>query len=470
MSEKPVIWWLRRDLRLAENPALRACVEGGGPVIPVFIRDDVVDGTGTAAKWRWSEGLRHFAGVLEDRGSRLILRSGDPARVLADLAEETGAGAVHWTRLYDPDAVERDMRVKSALKDAGIGAESHGGHVLFEPWTVETKDGGFYKVYTPYWKAVRDRDLPEPEPAPRKIDAPGSWPDSETLDEWALGAGMRRGAEVVARHAMIGEKAARDRLDDFLSEQVKDYGGDRDRLDRDATSGLSEPLTYGEIGPRTVWHAARKLGSKGAEKFLSELAWRDFAWHLVYHTPRIVTDNWREEWDAFPWRDDRRLSEIRAWERGVTGIPVVDAGLREMYVTGRMHNRARMIVASYLCKHLMVHWRIGQAWFADCLIDWDPASNAMGWQWVAGSGPDASPYFRVFNPETQGEKFDPDERYRRRWLAEPYDDPSDTALSYFDAIPESWGMSADDPYPETPVVGLKEGREAALAAYEKLKG
>ena len=244
---------------------------------------------------------------------------------------------------------------------------------------------------------------------------------------------------------------------------------DANRLAEDGTSGLSENLTYGEISIRTCWAAgmrAREEGKAGAETWLQELVWRDFAHHLAFHTPRLLTGNWREEWDRFPWNEDERSPEVIAWKRGRTGMAIVDAAQRQMFVTGRMHNRGRMIVASYLTKHLMSHWRIGCRWFEDCLIDWDPASNALGWQWSAGSGPDATPYFRVFNPETQGDKFDKDGAYRRAWIAELSEDPPATARAYFDAIPRSWAMAADDGYPEKPIVGAKEGRARALDAYE----
>ena len=234
-----------------------------------------------------------------------------------------------------------------------------------------------------------------------------------------------------------------------------------------ATSGLSEPLAYGEISPRTIWHAGQRLlaaGSPGAEGFLKELVWREFAYHLMFHTPRITSTNWRSEWDAFSWREDEAHPDVIAWKRGVTGEPIVDAAMREMYVTGRMHNRSRMIVASYLTKHLMTHWKIGQRWFAECLIDWDPASNAMGWQWAAGCGPDAAPFFRIFNPATQAEKFDPDRMYRRRWLGR-----GERAMSYFDAIPPSWKLGPGS-VPAKPIIDLKEGRLRALAAYDALKG
>jgi deoxyribodipyrimidine photo-lyase len=471
MTSKPVILWLRRDLRLSDNPALTAAAKAG-PVIPVFIRDNVVDSLGAAAKWRLGEGLRVFAESLEERELKLILRRGRALDVLEELIAETGASEVHWSRAYDPDSIERDTDVKSALKDAGVGAHSHTGHLIFEPWEVETKDGGPYKVYSPFWRAVKDRDVDDPLPVP-EITAPASWPDSDALDDWQLGAAMNRGAAVLAKHCNPGEAAATARLGAFTGQKIERYKTDRDLPAKDATSRMSEYLTYGEISPRQLWAAgARAMGAgkAGAEHYLKEVVWREFAYHLLYHFPQIVTDNWREGWDDFPWREDERLAEVKAWKQGRTGVPFVDAALREMYVTGYMHNRARMIVASYLTKHCMIHWRVGQAWFDDCLTDWDPASNAMGWQWVAGSGPDAAPYFRVFNPETQAEKFDPDRTYINRWIAEGQKRPPETARDYFEAIPRSWNMALDGNYPDTPVVGLKEGREAALEAYQNRSG
>lgn len=465
---RPVILWFRRDLRLSDHAALTAAVDRGGPVIPVFIRDRLVDGLGAAPKFRLGLGLGELAARLEDKGARLILRSGEATEVLKSLVKETGAGAVYWSRAYDPDSVERDTDVKSALKEAGVEAQSFAGHLMFEPWTVETKQGGFYKVYTPFWRSVRGNDVPEPLPAPGRLPAPDTWPESEALEDWALDREMSRGAEVVRPYVQLGERAAQARLGAFMASKVADYKETRDLVWMDGTSCLSENLALGEITPAQCWHAgqrARQEGKQGAETFLQELGWREFAYHLLWHTPRLLTGNWREDWDAFPWNEDERRAEVKAWKQGRTGIPFVDAAMREMYVTGRMHNRARMIVASYLTKHLMSHWKIGMNWFEDCLIDWDPASNALGWQWSAGSGPDATPYFRVFNPVTQREKFDPKRVYVDRWIAEGRSDPEETALSYFDAIPESWPMRPDDAYPE-PVVGPKEGRQRALDAYE----
>jgi deoxyribodipyrimidine photo-lyase len=304
-------------------------------------------------------------------------------------------------------------------------------------------------------------------PAPVRIPAPDIWPDTEALADWDLGRAMGRGARIVAQYVTVGEAAARARLDAFIETRVGGYNSARDMLAQDGTSRLSENLTYGEISTRTAYLAGRAAlhqGAGQAETFLKELVWREFAYHLVYHTPRITTENWRPEWDAFPWQADGPDAE--SWRRGRTGLPVIDAGLREMYVSGYMHNRARMLVASYLTKHLMTHWRVGEAWFADCLIDWDPASNAMGWQWAAGSGPDAAPYFRVFNPETQAEKFDPKGLYRRRWIAEQNPNPPQTALQYYEAIPESWGLRVADGYPLRPLIDTAEGRTRALEAYK----
>ncbi|MGI3164775.1 cryptochrome/photolyase family protein [Pseudooceanicola sp. 200-1SW] len=466
----PTLLWLRRDLRTTDHPALSAAVARGSPVIPVVIRDDSVTALGAAPALRLELGLDAFVEALKGQGSRLILRSGDPLEVLRGLIAETGAEAVHWTRLYDPQAIARDKAVKAGLKEDGIEAVSHPGHLLFEPWQVETGKGGYYKVYTPFWRAVRDRDVGPALPAPAQIPAPDPWPETEALTDWQLSAPMRRGRDVVAGHVTAGERAAQNQLGVFIRDRVAGYKDGRDIPGAEATSDLSHYLTLGEIGPRQCWHAgwrALEDGKPGAETFLKELVWREFAYHLMYHAPQILTRNWREDWDGFSWSEEED-ERVLAWKQGSTGVDFVDAAMRELFVTGRMHNRARMIVASYLTKHMLVHWRIGQRWFEDCLVDWDPASNAMGWQWVAGSGPDAAPYFRVFNPDTQAEKFDRDQSYRRRWLAEGQGKPGRDALSFYDAIPESWELKPDQPRP-APLVDLKAGRERALAAYAALK-
>ncbi len=466
----PILLWFRRDFRLADHPMLSAAAATGRPLIPVFVHDEVVEALGAAPRWRMERAVEAFGARLERMGSGLILRRGRALDVIGTLIGETGADAVWWSRGYDPASKARDAGVKAALKARGIDARSFPGHLLFEPWTVETGTGGFYRVYSPFWRAVDGRD---PGPAlapPGRLPPPEVWPASERLVDWQMGRPMRRGAEIVARHAAVGEAAAEARLQAFLAGPIEEYKARRDFPAEPSTSRLSENLTYGEIGPRTVWHAGHRAmaaGAKGAEHFLKELVWREFAWHLMHHTPEIGVRNWRPEWDGFPWRPDNPDAE--RWRRGLTGEPFVDAAMREMYVTGTMHNRARMIAASYLTKHLMTDWRIGLRWFEECLIDWDPASNAMGWQWVAGSGPDAAPYFRIFNPAGQAERFDAAGVYRDRWVAEGRRRPTETALSYFGAVPRSWALSPDAPYP-APVVALDAGRARALAAYASLTG
>ena len=468
MSNAPIIMWFRRDLRLADHEALRAACATGRPVLPVFILDELTDAIGAAPKLRLELSIASLAKDLAQLGSRLILRRGNALSVLRDLIAETGAQTVHWSRLYDPDTRARDTMLKASLKKEGIAAESFAGHVLFEPWTVETKTGGYYKVYTPMWKAVRDRNVSAALPVPGSIPASNEWPASDSLETWNLSAAMQRGAAILTNHCTVGEHRAAHRLGAFIADRVGQYVTNRDLPSVDGTSGLSENLTYGEISPRQCWHAgmaALHAGKADAEVFLKEIVWREFAYHLAFYTPRITSGNWKEDWDAFPWNTDESLAEVQAWKQGRTGIQFVDAAMREMYVTGTMHNRGRMIVASYLTKHLMCHWKIGMDWFADCLIDWDPCSNAMGWQWSAGSGPDATPYFRVFNPVTQLDKFDKDRAYVRRWLAEGQTAAPETALSYFDMVPTSWGISAADPYP-TAIVSAEAGRKRALDAYE----
>ena len=366
MTDKPLILWFRRDLRLSDHPMIAHAVATGRPLVPVFILDPETEAAGAAAKWRLGLGVAAFATALQGVHSRLILRRGPALTVLQALIAETGASGVMWQRLYDPAAVARDTAVKAALLAAGVAADSFDGHLLFEPWTVQTGQGGYYKVYTPFWRAVAGRDVAAAAPASQQLQAMETWPASDNLENWQMGAAMNRGAAVLAPHQRVGEPAALARLHQFLEGAVGGYKDARDIPGLiGATSGLSENLTYGEIGPRSIWHAgqrARLDGAGGAEHFLKELVWREFAYHLMHHSPHILTRSWRDGWETFPWRGDNPDAE--RWRRGMTGEPFVDAAMREMFVTGRMHNRARMIVGSYLTKHLMTHWRVGLDWFA----------------------------------------------------------------------------------------------------------
>ena len=467
---RTTLYWIRRDFRLGDNAALAEALDEGGPVIPVFILDEVAEEYGAAPKWRLHQAIAAFAEALEEKGSRLILRRGKALEALTALIDETGAERIVWGRQYDRAGKARDTDVKSTLKDRGIEAISVRNHLLFEPWSIETKSGGPYKVYTPFKDTCFDlADFGEPLDLPSRIPAPDRWPESDTLEDWELEAPMDRGGAVVAQYANVGEGAARGRLGAFMK-KVADYDDNRNLPATNGTSDLSENLAWGEISPLTIWAAVMErhdLRNPGAKTFLQEIVWREFAYHLLHHFPDIEDENWRDGWDAFPWRDDN--DDAEAWRRGMTGLPFVDAAMRELYTTGRMHNRLRMLTASVLTKHLVTDWRIGERWFRHTLIDWDVASNAMGWQWVAGSGPDATPFFRIFNPETQRDKFDPSGEYVGRWIAEKADGkPGKDALNFFDAVPLSWDLTSDQVYPE-PIVGLKEGREKALDAYEAVK-
>ena len=466
--EKPIIYWIRRDFRIDNNPALKFAIDTEQSIIPVFIRDEFVDSLGSAPKWRLELGLGYLAQKYKTYGLDIIFKTGSADKVLTELINETNADKVVWGRTYLPPLNDRDAKIKSLLKQKGIMAKSFPGHLLFEPWSVSPKSSNFFKVYTPFWKTTRHKDPLGSIINVTEIRSSNQQPKTENLKNWGLGEGMSTGASIVHQHVRLGEKAAKERLDWFIANKVMHYSSSRDIPSLDGTSGLSENLSLGEISPIECWNAgvqALEAGHDDAEIFLKELVWREFAYHLAYHTPRILDQNWRQEWDSFPWNTNENDEKVLLWKQGRTGVPFVDAAMRELYVTGRMHNRGRMIVASFLTKHLMTHWKIGLKWFENCLIDWDPASNAMGWQWSAGSGPDATPYFRVFNPNTQLEKFDKENLYRNNWLAEFSGKNSKNALSFFDAIPKKWKLKPDMEYPES-IVDLSEGRTLALEAYK----
>ncbi|SCZ58532.1 deoxyribodipyrimidine photo-lyase [Epibacterium ulvae] len=469
-SAPPIIWWIRRDLRLADNTVLEAIAAKGRAVVPVYVFDEHERALGAAAKWRLGQGLHALQQRLQGLGLGLTLTTGDALQAFQKLCAETGADAVYWSRLYDPEAIERDTKVKAGLKAQGVEARSYAGRMLFEPWTVETKTGGAFKVFTPFWKAVRGREVASLTDAPRSLRGLDHWPRSLTFEDLDFSSPMNRGAAVLARYCEVGEEVALRKLSDFCDQSLASYNESRNILAAQATSDLSDHLAWGEVSPLRLWsvgQAGLARGLAGAEQFCKEVIWREFATHLVYHTPQMISQNWRPDWDAFSWQDGQGDDVLR-WQQGQTGFDLIDAAMRELYTTGKMHNRARMVVASFLCKHMMINWKIGADWFRDCLVDWDPASNAMGWQWVAGSGPDAAPFFRIFNPETQRKTYDGSGNYCRRWLAEGQEAPPQTALDFFEAIPRRWCLSAQQQRCQT-MLDLAAGRARALEAYQALR-
>jgi deoxyribodipyrimidine photo-lyase len=469
----PTLVWLRQDLRLADNPALLAAE---GPVIPVYILDETpgVEPLGGASRWWLDKSLAALGADLEALGSRLILRKGPAGEVLQALIAETGAAAVHWNRLYDAGSIARDKTIKAELTDEGVTRRSFNASLLNEPWEIANGSGGPYKVYTPFWRNARSRVAAvDPAPAPDSLDAPGTWPDSEALADWGLHP-TKPDWSTGFSDWRPGEAGAQARLEGFLDGPVATYSDDRNRPDLPGTSGLSPHMHFGEIGPRQIWRSAQDAVARGAserqvEKFLAEVGWREFHHHLLFHFPDLPTKNFRPEWDAFVWRDDEEA--FVAWTRGQTGYPIVDAGMRELWATGFMHNRVRMIVASFLIKDLLIDWRRGEAWFRDTLVDADIAQNAANWQWVAGSGADAAPYFRIFNPVTQGQNFDPDGVYVRKWVPELGKLPSKVIHAPWTAVSDllaAADVAVGQTYPR-PLVDHGKARDRALQAYAALK-
>lgn len=471
-TSAPVIVWFRRDLRLGDHPALFHAVATGRPVICLFIADEEVTRRGAAPKWRLSKSLAALAqSLIAHAEASLILRRGVALDVLDTVIQESGAGAVYWNRCYSPDEIARDSAIKAALKAQAVEARSFRGSLMFEPHEVQNKSGSFFKVYSPFWRAVRPLAVTVPLPTPPKWQVAEPL-RSDALEDWGLEEPMRRGARALEEHVQVGEAAAQETLAGF-EERVDAYAETRNTPSVNGTSGLSAALALGEISPNQIYHhlvTPDRAMTKGLETYIKEIVWREFAYHLMYHTPHILTSCWRPEWDQFKWESAPDQAHFERWCYGMTGYEFVDAAMREMYVTGTMHNRSRMIVASFLTKHMGIDWRLGMRWFEDCLVDWDPASNAMGWQWVAGCGPDASPYFRVFNPITQLEKFDSDGAYVAKWLNRG---PSATKTShpfemFFQAVPKRLGLTANMAYPD-PVVEHNSARQRALQAYEAYK-
>ncbi len=479
-TKGPTIVWFRRDLRLADHPALRAAVDAGTPLICLYIRETGDQGprvAGGARKWWLHGSLAALGEDLETLGQRLVLRSGDALACLEALVEETGATRVFWTRDYEKAAITRDTQIKTALKDRGLTVESFNGALLREPWEVATGSGGPYKVFTAYWRAsVNGGAMPEPLPRPRKLPRAPDGIASEHLADWALLPTKPDWSGGLRANWTPGEKAALERLKSFLDGPADAYAQDRDRPDRPGTSMLSPHLAHGEISPRTIWQVVTQRIESGtvkageAEKFLAEIGWREFSYSLLYYNPDLPWQSLRPEFKDFPWKTDKKA--LKAWQKGQTGYPIVDAGMRQLYEIGWMHNRVRMIVGSLLVKHLLIPWQEGEDWFWDTLVDADPASNSAGWQWIAGCGADAAPYFRVFNPGLQGNRYDPDGAYVRRFVPELATMPAKHIHEPWKApahVLKDAGVTLGVDYPH-PIIDHKEGRERALAAFQTIKG
>ncbi|MGD9841843.1 MAG: deoxyribodipyrimidine photo-lyase [Steroidobacteraceae bacterium] len=472
MNHHTALLWLRRDLRLADNPALLHALAEAQQVIPIFIHapdEEAPWAPGAASRWWLHHSLARLSKNIASLGSRLILRQGASMECLQQLIIETGATLVCWNRLYEPAVTARDTTIKSTLKAAGITISSHNAALLFEPWQVCNQQNKPFRVFTPFWKHCLQRLMQLPLPLATPAALPAVIPTLTSLPLATFELLPRIHWETGMReHWQSGEAAAHARLQTFIDNAAQDYATQRDRPDTNGTSALAPHLHFGEISPRQII-AALNNQPVNAESYVRQLGWREFSHHLLYHFPHTTDKPLDARFENFPW--DKNAAGLKAWQRGQTGVPLVDAGMRELWHTGYMHNRVRMVVASFLTKHLRIHWLEGARWFWDTLCDADLANNTQGWQWIAGCGADASPYFRIFNPTLQAKRFDPEFAYIRHWVPELAQLPDRW-------ICEPWAASSielskadielDRDYPR-PIVEPTIGRDAALAAYAQIK-
>ncbi len=471
MSEPVTVVWFRNDRRLDDQPALQAAA-ARGRVVPVHVwspEEEAPWAPGGAWRWWLHHSLQALGEALSERGLRLVLKRGETLRALREVAEAVGADAVYWCRRYEPVVIERDRRVKEALRSSGLEAESFNGQLLYEPWEVKNQTGDPYRVFTPFYKATQKLLAPAvAQGVPPKLRGVAAWPEGETL----AGLGLLPGVDWAAgmREAWTpGEDGARARLACFAASGVSSYQDRRDYPSEDRTSGLSPYLAHGEVSPRRVWHTLNASVDEAAQSYLRQLVWREFAYHILFHFPRTPEQPLQDKFAGFPWAEDAEA--LARWQRGRTGYPIVDAGMRQLWHTGWMHNRVRMVVASFLVKDLLLSWEAGARWFWDTLVDADLANNTLGWQWAGGCGADAAPYFRVFNPMLQSKKFDADGVYLKRWLPELAGLEVKAMHAPWEAKPmalEAGGVTLGGEYP-WPMVEHSAARDRALEAFESVK-
>ncbi|MBX2848546.1 MAG: DNA photolyase family protein [Acidiferrobacterales bacterium] len=466
-----ILHWFREDLRLSDNIALSHAA-AAGDVLLVYVLPTELGG---ASKWWLHHSLTSLQSDLAKQNQRLMLLSGDAAEIIPRVAEQCAVDCVTWNRVYSPNGVALGQRVKESLIGLEIDAKSCNSQLLIEPSKLLTKQETPYKVFTPFWReCIRVLDPAECLAEPR-INGFKHKLKADLLEDWSLLPNKPNWAEGFADIWQPGEEGAHQRLEQFLDKGIHRYSGGRDIPSEDNTSKLSPHLAFGEIGPRQIWHAvrerlaSRQVSSSNGEKFLSEIGWREFSRYLLFHFPHIERKPYAEKFERFPWADDTNL--IAAWQRGKTGYPIVDAGMRELWNTGFMHNRVRMIVASFLTKHCLSHWQHGMDWFWDTLLDADIANNTASWQWAAGCGADAAPYFRIFNPITQGEKFDAEGDYLKRWVPELAELPKKFLFKPWEADAATLAQAdvrLGENYP-FPIVDHKSARELALSSYSSIK-
>ncbi|MFM7085196.1 MAG: cryptochrome/photolyase family protein [Hyphomicrobium sp.] len=479
MASKPIILWFRNDLRLTDHRALHAAVSSGLPILPVYIYDLDAYGSwkpGGASRWWLHWSLQSLMKNLEELGASLVLKSGVTEQVLASLAEEVGAGAVYFSRAYEPWACALEKKVLTKLSARQIECKRYASFLLREPEEVKTKAGDTYKVYTPFWRAHCGLGAPSrPLPSPPKINMPKNKVKSQKLLDWKLLPSKPNWAISFKDLWQPGEEGAHQRLSYFIENGLQAYKDQRNFPAIDGTSRLSPHLHFGEISPHVCWYRAseasrnKKGSDQSLETYLKELVWREFSYNLLMLCPTLPEHAFKNEFENFPWSKNK--NHLKAWEKGLTGYPIVDAGMRELWQTGYMHNRVRMIAASFLVKHLLIPWQSGEAWFWDTLVDADLASNAASWQWVAGSGADAAPYFRIFNPVTQGEKFDPEAHYVKKWVPEISRLPLNVIHAPWTATSEVLSFAKVElgkTYPH-PIVDHNSARQKALDGYARIR-